>query len=68
MSALVWLTVFFTAANQFLESVPAKWAGWAWAFCPYGIYFPVERILGNVARDFTVVPAVPVHADLGERR
>ena len=22
----------------------AKWSAWGWAFCPYGIYFPVERI------------------------
>ena len=43
MSALVCITVFLTARITFGESI-AKWSGWAWAFCPYGIYFPVERI------------------------
>jgi hypothetical protein len=43
MSALVCLTVFLTARISFGERA-GKWAGWAWAFCPYGIYFPVERI------------------------
>jgi 4-amino-4-deoxy-L-arabinose transferase-like glycosyltransferase len=43
MSALVCVTVFFTARISFGERA-GKWAGWAWAFCPYGIYFPVERI------------------------
>jgi 4-amino-4-deoxy-L-arabinose transferase-like glycosyltransferase len=43
MSALVCLVVFFVARISFGERV-AKWSGWGWAFCPYGIYFPVERI------------------------
>jgi 4-amino-4-deoxy-L-arabinose transferase-like glycosyltransferase len=43
MSALVCITVFLTARISFGERI-GKWAGWAWAFCPYGIYFPVERI------------------------
>lgn len=43
MSALVCVTVFLTARISFGERA-AKWSGWAWAFCPYGIYFPVERI------------------------
>jgi Dolichyl-phosphate-mannose-protein mannosyltransferase len=42
-SALVCVVVFLTAGISFGERV-AKWSGWAWAFCPYGIYFPVERI------------------------
>ena len=42
-SALVCVVVFFIARIGFGERV-AKWSGWAWAFCPYGIYFPVERI------------------------
>lgn len=42
-SALVCVVVFFVARFGFGEKV-AKWSGWAWAFCPYGIYFPVERI------------------------
>src|SRR5271155_527763 len=42
-SALVCVVVFLIARISFGERV-AKWSGWAWAFCPYGIYFPVERI------------------------
>ena len=42
-SALVCVVVFFIARIGFGERV-AKWSAWAWAFCPYGIYFPVERI------------------------
>lgn len=42
-SALVCVVVFLIARFSFGERI-AKWAGWAWAFCPYGIYFPVERI------------------------
>jgi hypothetical protein len=42
-SALVCVPVFLIARISFGERV-AKWSGWAWAFCPYGIYFPVERI------------------------
>ncbi len=43
MSALVCVTIFFIARRGFGERA-AKWSAWAWAFCPYGIYFPVERI------------------------
>ncbi|HLX82620.1 MAG TPA: glycosyltransferase family 39 protein [Terriglobales bacterium] len=43
LSALVCVPVFLIARISFGERV-AKWSGWAWAFCPYGIYFPVERI------------------------
>lgn len=43
MSALVCVVVFFIARISFGERI-AKWSGWAWAFCPYGIYFPMERI------------------------
>lgn len=43
LSALVCILVFFIARLSFGDRV-AKWSGWAWAFCPYGIYFPVERI------------------------
>jgi 4-amino-4-deoxy-L-arabinose transferase-like glycosyltransferase len=43
MSALVCVTVFLTARISFGERV-GKWSAWAWALCPYGIYFPVERI------------------------
>jgi 4-amino-4-deoxy-L-arabinose transferase-like glycosyltransferase len=43
MSALMCVTVFLTARISFGERA-GKWSGWAWAFCPYGIYFPVERI------------------------
>jgi 4-amino-4-deoxy-L-arabinose transferase-like glycosyltransferase len=43
MSALVCVLVFLIARISFGDRV-AKWSGWAWAFCPYAIYFPVERI------------------------
>jgi 4-amino-4-deoxy-L-arabinose transferase-like glycosyltransferase len=43
MSVLVCVPVFLIARISFGERV-AKWSGWAWAFCPYGIYFPVERV------------------------
>lgn len=43
MSALVCVLVFRIARISFDDRV-AKYSGWAWAFCPYGIYFPVERI------------------------
>jgi Dolichyl-phosphate-mannose-protein mannosyltransferase len=43
MSALTCVLVFLIARISFGERV-AKWSGWAWAFCPYAIYFPVERI------------------------
>ncbi len=43
MSALVCVVVFLIARISFGGRV-AKWSGWAWAFCPYAIYFPVERI------------------------
>jgi 4-amino-4-deoxy-L-arabinose transferase-like glycosyltransferase len=43
MSALVCVLVFLIARIGFGDRV-AKWSGWAWAFCPYAIYFPEERI------------------------
>ena len=43
MSALVCILIFLIARVSFGDRV-AKWSGWAWAFCPYAIYFPVERI------------------------
>lgn len=43
MSAVVCVVVFLIARVSFGER-NAKWSAWAWAFCPYGIYFPVERI------------------------
>ena len=43
MSALTCIFVFFIARISFGERV-AKCSGWAWAFFPYAIYFPVERI------------------------
>jgi 4-amino-4-deoxy-L-arabinose transferase-like glycosyltransferase len=42
-SALVCVLVFLIARISFGDRI-AKWSGWAWAFCPYAIYFPVERI------------------------
>lgn len=43
MSALNCLPIVFFARRCFGDRV-ARWAGWTWAFFPYGIYFPVERI------------------------
>jgi hypothetical protein len=43
MSALVCVLVFLIARMSFGGRI-AKWSAWGWAFCPYGIYFPVERI------------------------
>jgi 4-amino-4-deoxy-L-arabinose transferase-like glycosyltransferase len=42
-SALVCIPIFLIARISFGERI-AKWSGWAWAFFPYAIYFPVERI------------------------
>lgn len=43
ISALTCLPIFFAARRLFGLRI-ASWSGWAWAFFPYGIYFPVERI------------------------
>ncbi|HEY6338693.1 MAG TPA: glycosyltransferase family 39 protein [Candidatus Sulfotelmatobacter sp.] len=42
-SALTCIPVFFIARRQFGEKA-ALWAGWAWAFFPYGIYFSADFI------------------------
>jgi 4-amino-4-deoxy-L-arabinose transferase-like glycosyltransferase len=43
VSSLTCLAVFLIARISFGIRA-AQWAGWAWAFCPYAIYFPMERI------------------------
>ncbi|MBI3646723.1 MAG: glycosyltransferase family 39 protein [Acidobacteriales bacterium] len=43
MSALAAIPIFFFARRSFGERV-GRWSAWTWAFFPYGIYFPVERI------------------------
>lgn len=43
IASLVCIPVFLIARKNFGDRV-AKWSGWAWVFCPYAIYFPVERI------------------------
>jgi hypothetical protein len=43
VSALTCLPIFYIAKKLFGPAV-AIWSGWAWAFFPYGIYFPAERI------------------------
>jgi hypothetical protein len=43
ISALTCVPVFFIARHSFGQRA-ALWAGWLWAFSPYGIYFPAERI------------------------
>jgi len=40
-SALICVPVFLIAKNGFGDKT-AKWAGWAWAFSPYGIYFSAD--------------------------
>jgi 4-amino-4-deoxy-L-arabinose transferase-like glycosyltransferase len=42
-SAITCVPIFFFARRSFGPSV-AKWAGWTWAFFPYAIYFPLDRI------------------------
>lgn len=48
ISALTCLPVFFIARKSFGDRSfgdrAARWSAWAWAFFPYGIYFPAERI------------------------
>jgi 4-amino-4-deoxy-L-arabinose transferase-like glycosyltransferase len=46
ISALTCLPIYFFAKKLFGLRL-AVWSGWAWAFFPYGIYFPVERIWGT---------------------
>ena len=43
ISAFGCVLVFLIARISFGDRI-AKWSGWGWAFCPYAIYFPVERI------------------------
>jgi len=43
VSALTCIPIFFIARKGFGERA-ARCSGWAWAFFPYGIYFPAERI------------------------
>ena len=43
VSALTCLPIYYFAKKLFGLRV-AIWSGWGWAFFPYGIYFPVERI------------------------
>jgi len=42
-SALTAIPIFFFARRSFGERA-ARWSAWTWAFFPYAIYFPVERI------------------------
>jgi Dolichyl-phosphate-mannose-protein mannosyltransferase len=42
-SALNVIPIFLFARRSFGQRV-AHWSAWTWAFFPYGIYFPVERI------------------------
>src|SRR5271154_1685517 len=42
-SALTCIPVYFIAKKQF-GTPTAAWAGWAWAFFPYGIYFSADFI------------------------
>jgi 4-amino-4-deoxy-L-arabinose transferase-like glycosyltransferase len=40
-SALTCVPVYFLAKRAFGERV-AKWAGWGWAFSPYGVYYGAD--------------------------
>ncbi len=42
-SALTCIPVYFIAKKHF-GTTTAAWAGWAWAFFPYGIYFSADFI------------------------
>jgi 4-amino-4-deoxy-L-arabinose transferase-like glycosyltransferase len=46
ISALNCLPIYYFAKKLFGMRA-AVWSGWAWAFFPYAIYFPVERIWGT---------------------
>ncbi len=43
MSAATAVPIFLFARRSF-GGRTARWSAWTWAFFPYGIYFPVERI------------------------
>lgn len=43
LSALTCIPVYFIARKSFGQPT-AAWAGWAWAFFPYGIYFSADFI------------------------
>jgi 4-amino-4-deoxy-L-arabinose transferase-like glycosyltransferase len=43
ISSLTSIPIFYFARNSFGSAV-GKWAGWTWAFFPYAIYFPMDRI------------------------
>jgi len=43
ISALTSIPIFYFARKNFGFRV-GKWAGWTWAFFPYAIYFPLDRI------------------------
>jgi 4-amino-4-deoxy-L-arabinose transferase-like glycosyltransferase len=43
LSALTCIPIFFITKRSFGERI-AKWSAWTWAFFPYGVYFPAERI------------------------
>jgi 4-amino-4-deoxy-L-arabinose transferase-like glycosyltransferase len=42
-SALTCIPIYFIAKKHFGENA-ASWAGWCWAFFPYGIYFSADFI------------------------
>lgn len=42
-SALTGIPIFLFARKSFGDKV-GLWSGWTWAFFPYGIYYPMERI------------------------
>jgi hypothetical protein len=42
-SAINCIPIFYVGRKSFGERV-GTWSGWLWAFFPYAIYFPVERI------------------------
>jgi 4-amino-4-deoxy-L-arabinose transferase-like glycosyltransferase len=42
-SALTCIPIYFIANKNFGQAT-AQWAGWAWAFCPYAIFFSADFI------------------------
>jgi 4-amino-4-deoxy-L-arabinose transferase-like glycosyltransferase len=43
ISSLTCIPIFYFARNSFGPNV-GKWASWTWAFFPYAVYFPMDRI------------------------
>jgi Dolichyl-phosphate-mannose-protein mannosyltransferase len=58
-SALTCLPVFFMARRSFGEAAAVR-AAWAWAFFPYGIYFPADFVWPTILTTFLLPLAFAV--------